>query len=519
MTAMLTPSTTPLRNGVQPLLFAPNITTAELSAAEKHIMTKLSAQLLDPHYQAEMRLSELYYLGLNIVPSLGISIPPELEPLRAVLGWCAAGVDARSERLTVQGFRMPGQTEVDSTVQEIWQTNNLDAESPMAHDAALTFGRSYGIGGPRPGGGAPLITIESPLNMIGARDHTTRQLSSAFQTYADVDPASETYGLQLATLYTRASTIQLVQDPKDGWKVQEREDRQGDKRIVPVVQFAPRATLSNPLGRSEMGVPWRNCQDRACRNLVRMEVTGEFYATMKIFLLGVAEEQFKKPDGSRASAWETFIGRISGLKADEFGNLPQVQTVPGQSPDGFVTALGLDQQIMAGHTGLAPQYLGIFSDGNPASADAIRMSDFRLKVISDRLSLPLGNEWESLMRIALTIAGESGEGVEQLETDWAYTGIPTPYADTEMLARQSEAGMVPPTADDVLAKAGWSPVQRARLDIERRKTQGLAQLNAALDGLNNPAEPIGGGQAADGEQPQALTALDAKRSTDGGVAG
>ncbi len=514
-TAMLTPATTPLvNNGVQPMLFAPNLNDTELSDTEKHVMAKLAAQLMDPHYQFEMAMSQAYYDGLNIVPSLGISVPPELEPLKAVLGWCAAGIDARSDRLSVQGFRMPGQTEVDSSLQEFWQTNNLDAESPMCHDASLIEGRAYGVVGKREGGGAPLITIESPRNMIGSLDHRTRQLSAAFQTYLDIDPASSTYYQQLATLYTRMSTIQLAQDPEKGWIVQDRNDH--GMNIVPAVQFSPRATLTNRLGRSEMNIHWRNTQDRACRNLVRMEITGEFYATMKIFLLGVTEGAFKKPDGTMASAWETFIGRISTLAADGYGNLPDIKTVPGQSPEGFIKGMGLDQQIMSGHTGLAPQYLGIFSDGNPASADAIRMSDFRLKTISDRISVSLGDSWESLMRISLIVAGESANGAEQLETDWSYTGIPTPYSDTEMLARQSEAGMIPPTADDALAKAGWSPVQRARLAKERDKTQGLAELDATLAGLT----PAGGGQQpADGQQPAALAALNAQRSTDGAIAG
>ncbi|AQT81974.1 hypothetical protein B1R94_26010 [Mycolicibacterium litorale] len=511
---MMTPATTPLLNGVRTMLFAPTITDAELTDAEKAVMWKLSAQLLDPMYQAEMALSELYYLGLNVVNSLGISIPPELEPLKAVLGWCEAGIDARTERLNVAGFRLPGQTEVDSSLQEFWQTNNLDAESHLAHEAALIVGRSYAVVGPREGGGVPLITIESARNMIGSWDPRTRALSAAYQTYRDADPASETFNQQLATLYTRQAIVQLRQDPKLGWLVQDRNDHQ--QGIVPAVQYAPRATLSNRLGRSAITNAWRNTQDRACRALQRMEVSGEFYATMKTFLLGVTEEQFKKADGSKATAWETFIGRISALKADEFGNLPQVETVPGQSPDGFVTSLDLETRIMSGHTGLAPHYLGIFSDGNPASADAIRMSDFRLKKVSDRLSVSFGDGHESLMRIALKVAGESREGIEQLETDWDYTGIPTPYADTESMARQVEVGMVPPDADDVLAYTGWTTVQRQRLAIQRKKTHGLAKLDNALDGLNQPG---GGGQPADGQQPQALAALEARRATDGAITG
>lgn len=522
---MFIPATTALTLTGSGTLFAPNITTAELSDTEKSVMHKLSGQLLDPAYQNEMKLSELYYLGLNVVPSLGISIPPELEPLRAILGWCAAGVDARCERLGIQGFRLPGSTEVDDTLQVIWQANNFDAEAPLAHDAALQFGRCYGVAGPRDGGGAPLLTIESPLTMIGSYDPRTRELSAAYQTYRDDDPTSVTYNRQLATLYTRTATIQLVQDPDTGrWVVQDRNDH--NMGIVPAVQFAPRASLTNRLGRSEMGASWRNTQDRACRNLVRMEVTGEFYATMKIFLLGVTEQSFKKPDGSIATAWETFIGRISTLQADAMGNLPEIKTIAGQSPDGFVTTLDQDRQIMAGHTGLAPQYLGIYSDGNPASADAIRMSDFRLARIAERLTVSLGNDWESLMRIAMIIAGEDGPGLEQLETDWDSTGIPTPSADTQSMATQVGSGMVPATADDVLAKVGWTPVQRKRLADERDKAAGLNSLDQALSlaGLGPAVSQTAGaiastGQAADGEQPAALTALAARRSTDAASAG
>ncbi|CAN5146361.1 hypothetical protein BH11ACT6_BH11ACT6_34830 [soil metagenome] len=511
---MSTPATAPPTNGVQPLVFAPNISNAELSNPEKLIMSKLAAQLLDPMYQQEMKLSELYEQGLNVVPSLGISIPPELESLRAVMSWCGTGVASRSERLSALGFRMPGQTEVDPTLQEAWQTNALDAESGLAHDSALIHGRSYAIAGPRPGGGIPLITIESATNMIGAFDPRRRSLSAAFQTYHDADPASETYNRQLATLYHRESTIQLVRDPEKGWIVQDRNDH--NHGIVPVVQFAPRATIINRLGRSEMNAPWRNTQDRACRNLQRIDASAEFFATMKIFLLGVTEESFKKADGKLATVWETFIGRITALKPDAQGVLPDIKTVPAQSPDGLVTTLEQDRLNMCSHTGLAPQYLGIFSDGNPASADAIRMSDFRLKTIADRLSVSLGNEWEQLMRIVLHLTGEYSPAAEQLETDWAYTGIPTPYADTEMVARQVEAEMIPRHADDVLAKVGWTPVQRERLKAERARTQGLAVIDQGLDALRGGG---GGSQPADGQQPAALIALDARRSTDGAVAG
>lgn len=503
------------------LLFAPDVGQGDLSATEQRVMSYLSWQLFDGRARGEMQLSQLYFDGLNTVPSLGISVPPELEPLRAVLGWCATAIEARSERLNVQGFRMPGETTINSTVQEIWQHNNLDAEAPLVHEQAMISGWTYGIVGPsEDSSGFPLITTDSALNMTASWDSKKREISAAFQTYRDTDPASDTYGKQLATLYTRDAIVQLITG-QNGWTVQDRNDHQ--QGFVPVVQFTPRPQFTRRLlGRSEMSAAWRNTQDRACRFLARMEVASEFFAAAKILILGASEESFTKPDGTKASAWETYTGRLSTLEADENGNLPTVERIVGESPDGFISSLNHERSIFCGHSGLAPQYLGIFSDGNPASADAIRMSDFRLKTIADRLSLPLGGEWEKFMSMALKMAGEWTSSADQMETDWGKTGIPTPSADTVNVVAQVGAGMVSPDSDDALAEVGWSSVQRARIAAARQKQQGLAQIGQALAGLKPPA-PVPTAapapQATDGEQPQALQALNSARSTDGAVAG
>ena len=509
-------SLSPVNNGVVPLIFAPDTSNLDLDDHERTTMTLLATKLLDSQYQIELSLSGMYYAGTNIVPSLGISVPPELEPLRATLGWCAAGVDARSERLQVLGFRMPGQTSVSDDLQQVWQLNNFDAESRLVHDTAMIYGRAFVVVGVHEDG-SPLLTTESPHNMIGSWDLRKRELSAAYQTYYDVNPMSDTYMHQLATLYTPNATIQLFRDPK-GWKVQDRNDH--NQGVVPVRMFAHMPSIKSRFGVSAMNNAWRNCQDRACRTLVRSEIASEFYATMKIFLLGVTEENFRDSEGNLKSAWETYLGRISALEADANGNLPQIHEVRGESPDGFISMIDQQAKIMSGHTGLPPQYLGIFSDGNPASADAIRMSDFRLKTTADRLTNMFGNEWEAVMRMTYQVQGKKPpEGAERLETDWAYTGIPTPNADAVTVTTQIAAGMIPPTSDDALSACGWTPVQRARIEAERKRTAGLAVLDQAIPGiLGNAAQSAKPAQPMDGSQPQALTNLNAKRSTDGATA-
>lgn len=498
------------------LMFAAGV-GADLSDTERRVMSWLSTRLFDGSQRQELELSRLYKEGLNRVPSLGISVPPELDALRAVLGWCWTGIEARSQRLNIQGFRMPGETTVNSTIQEIWQHNNLDAEAPLVHEEAMTSGWTYGIVGPNDdGSGFPLITTESALNMTASWDPKKREVSAAFQTYKDSDPASDTYGRQLATLYMRDAIVQLISGD-NGWVVQDRNDHQ--QGFVPVVQFTPRPVFHDRLrGLSEMTAPWRNTQDRACRTLVRMEIAGEFFAAAKIFILGASEESFQKADGTKASAWETYIGRLSTLEADENGNLPTIERLAGESPDGFISCLNHERSIMAGHTGLAADYLGIFSDGNPTSADAIRMADFRLAMIAQRLTQPMGNEWEKLNVMALKMSGEYSPAADQMETDWLPTNIPTPNADAVTVTTQIAAQMLPPDCDDALAACGWTPVQRARIADARKKAQALAAIHQAIAGLKPPQTPPLPGapqQPMDGQQPQALQALNSTTTANG----
>lgn len=490
-------------------LFAPTGPNLKgLGDIERQVMNFLSAKLLDPGYRNELFLSQLYADGMNTVTSLGISVPPELDTLRAILGWCGAGVDARSERLSLQGFRMPGKNTVDDDLQLAWQANKLDAESVLVHNDSMIYRASFGVVGVQENRDAPpLTTIESPLNMVASWDSRAREVSAAYQAYIDSDPASQTYAKQLSTLYTRTATIHLVRGDQ-GWEVLERNDH--NLGFVPVIMFGNRPTPSNRYGVSEIRPSWRNTQDRAVRGLVRNEVAAEFFAAMKIWLLGVTKDAFQKPDGSFATAWETFTGRVSTLAADRNGVLPEVFVQQGQDPSGMIKFIDHERQVFSGNAGVPLDYLGHVSDGNPTSADAITKGDFRLMKASERLATQFGNNWEDWARMTLRIWGKPIEGTERLESDWAKFGIPTPHADTVRVATQVNAGMVAADSDDALAEVGWSPVQRARIIAANAKARGLAALDRTLAGLKPPADSSGG-QALDGEQPGALNALQLRR--------
>lgn len=173
--------------------------------------------------------------------------------------------------------------------------------------------------------------------------------------------------------------------------------------------------------------------------------------------------------------------------------------------------------IFSGNAAVPLDYLGIVADGNPTSADAITKGDYRLMKRAERLITQFGNGWEDWARMVLRISRtrkseELPPGLERLESDWSKPTIPTPNADAVTVTTQINAGMIPPDSDDALAACGWSAVQRQRIAAAWARYQGEMSDRQLVAGLTSSAQ-----QPLDGEQPQALNALQQRR--DGVVRG
>ena len=91
-------------------------------------------------------------------------------------------VDAVNDRMQVVGFHAgEGESATDSQAWDIWQGNDLDADSTLITRASLTMGDSYAIVGPprddQPG--IPVITPEDPRQVITVQDPIRRRRSVA----------------------------------------------------------------------------------------------------------------------------------------------------------------------------------------------------------------------------------------------------------------------------------------------------------------------------------------------------
>lgn len=145
------------------------------------LVTQLNALFPELDKRArEHKCQEDYYSGECPLPKAIVQARVTraykmLMPM-AEAPWGSLVVDSVQDRLEVSGIRSPDdQTEIDDAVWGVWQDNQMDSESKLAHTAALISGRAFALVQPTVGE-SPEISLDSSEQMIvqyreGSRRH------------------------------------------------------------------------------------------------------------------------------------------------------------------------------------------------------------------------------------------------------------------------------------------------------------------------------------------------------------
>lgn len=475
----------------------PTLPNLQLSDFETSLVTRLEMRLglQEPTY----RQLDSYYNGNQLIRDLGISIPPQMRGLQVGVAWPRITVDALEERLDVQGFRYASSSNGDDQLWSIWQANNLDEESQLAHLDALIYGRSFACVGSNDDG-SPLITVESPRHLAVEWDPRWRAITAALRVYGGNE-----YGQhRQATLYLPTQTIYLDNAESD-WSAVDRDVHNLGE--VPVARLANRQRVSDRDGCSEITPEIMKLTDAACRTLIAMEVAREFYAAPQRWVIGASEEDFIGPDGSQKSPWETYLGRYLALTGSEDGPAPTVGQFTSHDPGAYTKILDSLTEQMSTASDLPPYRLGK-TTANPASADAIRSAENGLIKKAERRQTAFSGGWENAMRLALRIQGNGTLPAEAklIETLWANPATPTPAATTDAITKQIAAGAIPARSDVTRERLGYSVIERQRLAIDDEKSAGeefLAEAGRSVLAkdlrtdkalgvdVNGPAKPAG----------------------------
>jgi len=399
-------------------------------------------------------------------------------------------VEAEKERLIVQGFRFGASTEADRTAWQIWQANNLDAESQIAHEITLAKGASFVLITP-PGQDEryPLITVEDPEQVVlETLPGNRRKRLAALKAWKGDDGYFRAYLYLPDEIYkyrsrspvrTGSVNPQGVYGKASNWVPERPPGEDFPIRnvlgVVPIIPLLNRPTLDGS-GRSEM-VPIIGNQNainflrfsaligsdvaalpqRWAKNL-DLQVDPDTGQIKQPFKAGVTNlYATRRPTPEESAAYGDRFPEV------EFGQFPGAQLSP------FTQLIEQEIGSMASISRTPYHYLLGDPGAVPPTGESIKSSEAPLvkKVVAQ--AIHFGEGWEEAMRTALIAANQRSKARQDAETIWADPETRNEAAHNQAIMLQWEKGLIPD--EFALEELGYSAQQIARIK-KLRETPG-----------------------------------------------
>lgn len=456
--------------------------TDEQDATFRRLSSALTKSIRD------LERLDAYYEGVHRLERLGLAVPPELEMFTTTVNWPRITVDSVEQRCDLEGFRLPGAESADDELWGIWQANDLDEESQQAHLDALVFGRSYVCVGGRDEDDStpdvPLVTVESPFEMVHENDPRSRRVRAALRRSGRSDSGVP----ESATLYLPEETIWLERSRT--WSVVDRDEHGiGWPLVVPLVN---RPRLRKRQGISEMA-DVISLTDAACRALTNAQVATEVLAVPQRYVLGAQPADFVDQHGNPLPAWETYFGAVWALQNAD----AKVGQFSAADLSNFEKIVNHYANLVSGVSGLPTRFYGQYTT-NPPSEGSIVADETRLIMNAYRKHRVLGGSWERTMRLVKRVMdGDWNPSLTRLETLWKDPETPTRAQTADAVVKLVGAKTSPDSILPLEAaweELGYSATRRGQLRKWRQDAQTSDPLALAAAGFRrnsteDPSEP------------------------------
>jgi hypothetical protein len=372
-------------------------------------------------------------------------------------------VEAEAERLNVEGFRIgtggrqepprssddasrgpgndgteePAEDEdetvrADEDARRIWQANELDAESSIAHTEMLIKGDAYTLVWPNPDAAdTPRITIEDALEMITEHDpQDRRKVRVALKRWIDQDGhyAATLYYDDRLEKYRSERAVARVSATDGAWELRAgrsqkitwaRREVEGEEwplsnpiGKVPVTRIPNRPRLDGT-SRSEIAdlVPLQDAINKTCADAL---VAAEYAAFRQRWATGI--EIPEDPEtGKPIEPFEAAVNRVWYAEDEKtkFGEFEATDLRP------YVALLEMWIQHAATRSRTPAHYL-LGQAGTFPSGESLKATEVGLVSKARAAMRHAGEGWEQTIRLAfLAIDPDDPRGQEQdSETIW-----------------------------------------------------------------------------------------------------
>jgi len=412
--------------------------------------------------------------------------------------WCELVVDAVEERLNIQGFRFGKDQPANDDAWTIWQRNNMDAQSQMAHVEALVCAETAVLAWYDPGSSFACISAERADQVIvECTPGSTQERAAGLKRWVDEGEKKVYATLYLPeALYKWEAPYRRIDGTYDPsrvrWVDREGEDHESPNPlgVVPLVPLKNRPRLGRP-SRSEIAsvIP---LQDATNTLLANMLVAGEFAAFRQRWATGL--EIPEDPETNQPiEPFKAAVDRlwVSGSKDTTFGEFEQTDLGP------YVQSIEMVVQHIASQTRTPPHYF--YLSGQFPSGESIKSAETGLVAKTRRKMVFFGEAWEEVMRLALRIEGKD-EAADEVASEviWADPESRSESEHIDALVKQTTIG-VPNEA--LWRRAGYTPTEIEEFKAMREREPEVPVLvlqptARGLAGQGNGANPSNGAQGA-----------------------
>ncbi|QDH92964.1 portal protein [Mycobacterium phage Stephig9] len=443
---------------------------------------KARDDLLDLFEQEQDKLKEDtdYYEAEERANAASPAVPPTMRDYTAAVGYPRLYVDSIAERQELTGFQLGDKEEADKDLWSWWQANNLDVEATLGHTDALIYGRAYiTVAAPDPelypdaDPEVPIIRVEPPTAMYAQIDPRTRQVTQAIRAVKDDDGE-----VIAATLYLPDRTMLWVKEEGE-WAAPTTVAH--GLEMVPVIPISNRTRLSDMNGSSQITKELRSITDTAAQILMNLRNTANIMAVPQRLLFGVKPEELGIDPETGQRLFDAYLANIIAFEDHE----AKAQQFQAAELRNFVDALDAIDKKGAAYTGLPPQYLSTTTD-NPASAEAMRASESRLVLTTERKNKIFGGAWEQAMRVAYKVikGGDIPPEYYRMEAIWADPATPTYAAKADAATKLYGNGQGVIPKEQARIDMGYSSTDRENMRgwDEEEASLGLGLVGTMLDG-------------------------------------
>lgn len=463
---------------------------------------RLAQGLIDrqPRYD----ILESYVAGDFSLPSGDPRYVKALRELqqKAKTNYVALVTNAPCERMEVQGFRFGNDpdTPADETANEIWQYNNMDLNSQIAHITAATYSRSYVmVSPPSEGEKYPIITVEDPRCTIVEHDPARQnKIRAGLKMWND-----DILGYSIAVVYLPDS-IHFFRGKAASY-YQNIDYDTLKQRLISAGSWEYMGTEVNPLNEVPI-VPlnWRpglhgtslaeaeegfTIQDRINATILDRMIISRAQAYKQRWAKGI-----KIPKSDSGQAKPPFDPGADILWAVES---PEAQF--GEFKEADITmilkAVRDDVGDLAAITKTPPHYL--LGEIVNASGDALKAAETGLVSKTKARIKTAGWTWEKVIKLAFGWMGDTGKQNEVLaETIWADPESRSRAELADAILKETQMGLPPEMAFERLGLTP-SQIQRA-MQLKRQEEMRQAMLLAAQTSMqpqrpgqnpNRPSDP------------------------------